>query len=78
LLRTGDRQLGAGALVPLRVLSRRDPWDPKSAPSAKQVEVAKNAVEAARYLAEGEAELDALLGSAASIIASFSQKGVGT
>ena len=37
---------------------------PSTAPSAKQAEVAKHAEEAARYLAEGEAELDRMLGMA--------------
>jgi type VII secretion ATPase EccA len=50
--------------TPEAIEARTDPWDPTSAPSAKQAEVAKYAEEAARYLAEGEAELDRMLGMA--------------
>ena len=48
--------------TPEAIEARTDPWDPDSAPSAKEAEAAKHAEEAARYLAEGEAELDAMLG----------------
>jgi type VII secretion ATPase EccA len=50
--------------TPEAIEARTDPWDPSTAPSAKQAEVAKHAEEAARYLAEGEAELDRMLGMA--------------
>lgn len=42
--------------------TRTDPWDPSSAPSKKDVAAAKHAEEAARLMAEGEAELNAMLG----------------
>ena len=48
--------------TPEAIEARTDPWDPDSAPSAKEAEAAKHADEAARYLAEGEAELDVMLG----------------
>src|SRR6185437_5210578 len=48
--------------TPEAIESRTDPWDPDSAPSAKEAEAAKHAEEAARYLGQGEAELDAMLG----------------
>src|SRR6185312_14489370 len=51
--------------TPETIEARTDPWDPDSAPSAKEAEAAKHADEAARYLAEGEAELDAMLGMTA-------------
>jgi type VII secretion ATPase EccA len=50
--------------TPEAIEARTDRWDPASAPSAPQAEVAKHAEEAARYLAEGEGELDAMLGIA--------------
>ena len=42
--------------------ARTDPWNVESAPNPKQAEAAKNAVEANRFLAEGEVELAAMLG----------------
>lgn len=50
--------------TPEAIEARSDPWDPDSAPSATEAEAAKHAEEAAKYLAEGEAELDAMLGMA--------------
>jgi hypothetical protein len=47
---------------PETIEARTDPWDPASAPSRRDAEAAKHAEEAARYLAEGEAELAAMLG----------------
>ena len=47
---------------PETIEARTDPWDVDSAPNPKQAEAAKNAVEANRFLAEGEAELEAMLG----------------
>lgn len=42
--------------------TRTDPWDPSSAPSKKDVAAAKRAEEAAHLMAEGEAELNGMLG----------------
>lgn len=50
---------------PETIEARTDPWDPASAPTAKQAEAARNAVAANQYLAEGEAELAAMLGMVA-------------
>jgi type VII secretion ATPase EccA len=50
--------------TPEVIEARSDPWDPSTAPSGKQAEVAKHAEEAAKYLAEGESELDRMLGMA--------------
>ncbi|MCV7034861.1 MULTISPECIES: type VII secretion AAA-ATPase EccA [Mycobacterium] len=47
---------------PETIEARTDPWDPASAPSKQESEVARHAAEASRYLAEGEAELNAMLG----------------
>jgi type VII secretion ATPase EccA len=47
---------------PETIESRTDPWDPDSAPSREQTEAARHAVEGAKYLAEGDAELNAMLG----------------
>ncbi|BBX43754.1 type VII secretion AAA-ATPase EccA [Mycobacterium simiae] len=47
---------------PETIEARTDPWDPASAPTRAQTEVARHAEEAARYLAEGDAELNAMLG----------------
>lgn len=49
---------------PETVDARTDPWDPASAPTAQETQAAEQAEEAGRYLAEGEAELDAMLGMA--------------
>jgi type VII secretion ATPase EccA len=49
---------------PETIEARSDPWDPASAPTAKEAEAARHAEEAASYLAEGEAELEAMLGMA--------------
>jgi type VII secretion ATPase EccA len=43
---------------------RTDPWDPASAPSPKDAADSQRAEDAAKYLAEGEAELNAMLGMA--------------
>lgn len=47
---------------PETIEARTDPWDPDSAPTRAQTEAARHAEEAARYLAEGDAELNAMLG----------------
>ncbi|QLL05129.1 type VII secretion AAA-ATPase EccA [Mycobacterium vicinigordonae] len=49
---------------PETIEARTDPWDPDSAPSRAQAEAARHAEEAAKYLAEGDAELNAMLGMA--------------
>jgi type VII secretion ATPase EccA len=47
---------------PETIEARTDPWDPDSAPTRAQTEAARHAEAAARYLAEGDAELNAMLG----------------
>ncbi len=47
---------------PETIEARTDPWDPDSAPTREQTEAARHAEMAARYLAEGDAELNAMLG----------------
>ncbi|MCV7425832.1 type VII secretion AAA-ATPase EccA [Mycobacterium montefiorense] len=47
---------------PETIEARTDPWDPDSAPTRAETEAARHAEEAARYLAEGDAELNAMLG----------------
>ncbi|OBK46890.1 type VII secretion AAA-ATPase EccA [Mycobacterium kubicae] len=47
---------------PETIEARTDPWDPESAPSRAQTEAARHAEAAAKYLAEGDAELNAMLG----------------
>ena len=47
---------------PEAIEQRTDPWDPDSAPSRLETEVARDAEKASQYLAEGQAELDAMLG----------------
>ena len=47
---------------PETIEARTDPWDPGSAPTREQAEAARHADMAARYLAEGDAELGAMLG----------------
>ncbi|WP_373692504.1 type VII secretion AAA-ATPase EccA [[Mycobacterium] kokjensenii] len=47
---------------PETIEARTDPWDPDSAPTREQAEADRHAEEAARYLAEGDAELAAMLG----------------
>ena len=47
---------------PETIEARTDPWNAESAPSPKQAEAARNAAEANKYLAEGDAELAAMLG----------------
>lgn len=49
---------------PETIEARTNPWDPDSAPSRAQTEAARHAQEAAKYLAEGDAELNAMLGMA--------------
>lgn len=49
---------------PETIEARTDPWDPTSAPSRVEVEVARDAEKASKYLEEGQAELDAMLGMA--------------
>jgi type VII secretion ATPase EccA len=41
---------------------RTDPWDPDSAPTRAETEAARHAEMAKKYLAEGDAELNAMLG----------------
>jgi type VII secretion ATPase EccA len=47
---------------PETIEARTDLWDPDSAPTRAQTEAARHAEEAAKYLAEGDAELNAMLG----------------
>lgn len=47
---------------PETIEARSDPWDPASAPSRLETETARDAQKASEYLAEGQAELDAMLG----------------
>lgn len=47
---------------PETIEARTDPWDPDSAPSPDESEVARDAEMASQYLTEGQAELDAMLG----------------
>ena len=47
---------------PETIEARTDPWDPESAPTRAQTEAARHAEAAAKYLAEGDAELNAMLG----------------
>ncbi len=47
---------------PETIEARTDPWDPDSAPTREETEAARHAEEAAKYLAEGDAELNAMLG----------------
>lgn len=47
---------------PETIEARTDPWDPESAPTRAQTEAARHAEMAAKYLAEGDAELNAMLG----------------
>ncbi len=47
---------------PETIEARTDPWDPASAPSRLEAETARDAEKASQYLAEGQAELDAMLG----------------
>ncbi|MBB3753640.1 type VII secretion ATPase EccA [Mycolicibacterium sp. BK634] len=49
---------------PETIDARTDPWDPASAPPPGQAQAAKHAEEANRYLLDGEAELDSMLGMA--------------
>jgi ESX secretion system protein EccA len=47
---------------PETIEARTDPWDADSAPTREENEAARHAEEAAKYLAEGDAELNAMLG----------------
>ncbi|SPM36734.1 type VII secretion AAA-ATPase EccA [Mycobacterium rhizamassiliense] len=47
---------------PETIEARTDPWDTESAPTREQTEAARHAEEAAKYMAEGDAELNAMLG----------------
>jgi type VII secretion ATPase EccA len=47
---------------PDTIEARTDPWDPGSAPTRAQTEAARHAEMAKKYLAEGDAELGAMLG----------------
>ncbi len=47
---------------PETIEARTDPWDPDTAPTREETEAARHAEEAAKYLAEGDAELNAMLG----------------
>jgi type VII secretion ATPase EccA len=50
---------------PETIEARTDLWDPASAPARRDTEAAREAEKAAQYLAEGQAELDSMLGVAA-------------
>jgi type VII secretion ATPase EccA len=47
---------------PETIEARTDPWDPDSAPTREEAESARHAVMAKKYLEEGDAELNAMLG----------------
>ncbi|CDO88751.1 type VII secretion AAA-ATPase EccA [Mycobacterium triplex] len=47
---------------PETIEARTDPWDPDSAPTRAQAEAARHAETAAKYLEEGDEELNAMLG----------------
>lgn len=47
---------------PETIEARTDPWDADTAPTRAQTEAARHAESAAKYLAEGDAELNAMLG----------------
>jgi type VII secretion ATPase EccA len=47
---------------PETIEARSDPWDVDSAPTRAQTEAARHAEAAAKYLADGDAELNAMLG----------------
>jgi type VII secretion ATPase EccA len=47
---------------PETIEARTDPWDPESAPTREQTEAARHAEMAKKYLTEGDAELNAMLG----------------
>lgn len=47
---------------PETIEARTDPWDPSSAPDAEETAAAEVAAEAATLLAEGQAELDEMIG----------------
>lgn len=47
---------------PEAIESRTNPWDPGSAPSKEAAEAAKHSEQAGKLLAEGDAELNAMLG----------------
>jgi type VII secretion ATPase EccA len=47
---------------PETIEARTDPWDADSAPTREETEAARHAEEAAKYLEQGDAELNAMLG----------------
>src|SRR6201998_3835954 len=47
---------------PETIEARTDPWDPDSAPTREQAEAARHSEMAKKYLDEGDAELNAMLG----------------
>ncbi len=47
---------------PEAIESRTNPWDPDSAPTKEAAEAAKHSAQAGKLLAEGDAELNAMLG----------------
>lgn len=57
-----NRDYGLIVTDPETIEARTDPWDPDSAPTREQAESARHAETAAKYLAEGDAELNAMLG----------------
>lgn len=57
-----SRDYGLIVTDPETIAARTDPWDSDSAPSREQAEAARNAEKAADYLAEGDAELNEMLG----------------
>ncbi|ODR03969.1 type VII secretion AAA-ATPase EccA [Mycolicibacillus koreensis] len=57
-----NRDYGLVITDPETIEARTDPWDPDSAPTREQTEAARHAETAAKYLAEGDAELNAMLG----------------
>lgn len=49
---------------PETIEARSNPWDPASAPSRLETETVRDAEKASQYLAEGQAELEVMLGMA--------------
>lgn len=57
-----DQTIRLTLTSPEAIESRTNPWDPDSAPSKEAAEAAKHSAQASKLLAEGDAELNAMLG----------------
>ncbi|ULN44732.1 type VII secretion AAA-ATPase EccA (plasmid) [Mycolicibacterium crocinum] len=57
-----DQTIRLTLTSPEAIQSRTNPWDPDSAPSKEAAEAAKHSAQASKLLAEGDAELKAMLG----------------